>query len=381
MRAIDQSRRGAAYIAVLITVLSVVILVLTGAALRRSTLGVSHAHADAVRATTAADAGIRYAEHLVLNPDELEGVVSGSTVLSQSTSAFDVDVTLEDPQTGAATTYDASSVRVVAVGRAGETRRTMSFEYLGASEYQIAGESMGALSYWPLSDPKGSTEFTDTLLGVTTAYKNGGQAGHETHSDGFEAPRFLTESAILEVDHDGVYEADEISIALWVRWDAGGDRFQGVISKETAGFSYIPQHALYFDDGDLVHVVSVLGSTRSAEVDEEYFNDEDWHFVVVTVGTGDRLCIYVDGVLRARESNVWIGLAHGGFVNTFPWTIGGRRDDNAKPGYLDDNLDGSVARVMFFPSQISADDVSTLYKSSTVPSEYEIVQGSWRSGS
>ena len=270
---------------------------------------------------------------------------------------------------------------MTSTAEAGGAREILKRSYAYTSPYHRLAAQYGAVAYWPLDEPRGTTVVDEPIGGVEGAYPDPDQVGRDTHAHGNDAPVFPEESMIVRVPHDEAYEINAFTVTMWVLADPSGDRVQGVIAKEDPSVGSSPQQVTFFNNGALFHRIVLFNSNNFIQVraHESYFDDGDWHFVAVSVGS-QGLRLFVDGALIDRHTLGYIGLTLGGNSNSFPWTIGGRRDDVGKPGFLDDNLDGSVCRVAVFPGELSGSRIDALMDASSVRDRFSAATGSWRRG-
>jgi len=378
----DRSRRGSIYVVVLVTIASVSMMVLAGVALRRGNLDASYLHAQAIHAQRGAESGIAMMNQRILDHDAFIKEAADGVLLSNAKIGDTrVDVAVSDEDTGAAIRPSTDLVLAVSDASMGDARSVMARSYEYTSEYHRLAVEYGAVAYWALDEATGETHADESIQRLEAPYPDPDNAGTVVHEHDNHAPRFPTESDILESPHAQAYEVESLSIALWVRF-ANGSVVQGVFAKESASFGLEPHHAMYFYNGDLVHQITLYSkfSFVAVAADKSHFDDNDWHFVVVSSGKDKRLRLFVDGDLVDRSTSGWLGLTNGGAANTHPWTIGGRRDDAGKPGYLDDNLDGSVARIAVFDTELTEDQIEELESASSERDRFSPLPGSWTRG-
>jgi len=377
-----RTRHGSIYVVVLVTIASVAMMVLAGIALRRTDQHASYLHADALHAERGAESGIAYTDLVVRDHDAFMKSAPGGSILDGvALGDASVSVSVLDDDSGGA--VGASTDRMVSVSRAeaGGARSIVSRSYEYTSAYHRLALEYGAVAYWPLDESTGEDHADELVQRLEAPFPDPDQAGVFTHGHGNAAPEFSNESEIVVAPHDDAYAVSALTVTLWVRSE-GGAGVQGVIAKESPSVDDAPQHAMYFEDGHLHHRLTIHNANYYKELvaDRSLFEDRGWHFVAVTIGTEDRMRLYVDGQLVDSNPSGHLGLTFSQFTNRFPWTIGGRRDDAGGAGFLDDNLDGSVARVAVFGDELDEDQIDALMNASSLRDRFSAIGGTRNPG-
>jgi PKD repeat protein len=241
----------------------------------------------------------------------------------------------------------------------------------------------GPVTFWPLSEPTGSTLGYDHAGGADLtmgAHGTFGVAGPHAGSTAvafqgdptipsmFVPPATLTDPVPSTSTSATVSNATPLStysIEAWVKTtSATGGMIVGDGLWQT-GDSWVEDRVLYFDkNGDLRFGAYNNGPTDSGLdstiVSPTPYNDGSWHYVVGTLGAGGAT-LYVDGVqVAADPTMVDTSVYYGN------WRVGGDVLTGWKSAPSNGYLAGSIADVAVYPTALAATDVLAHYNGGAV---------------
>lgn len=220
--------------------------------------------------------------------------------------------------------------------------------------------------YWPLDDT-GATAFTGALPTLTAPTQtfadvsgnaNTGNA-EGTVTVGATGPTTLGGYAISQTGATGsdVYTTNtfsnpaQFSVSGWFKTSTAGSIMGASnVQKDTTPTSW--DRVLFIDAaGDLVFGA---GSALTEAISPSVEDNGAWHFVVASYGpAGEEL--FVDGALVATQSSVTAGQAY-----TYYWHLGYAYTSGWPNNPTAYNLNGSLAQVALYNTQLTSAQVATL---------------------
>jgi hypothetical protein len=230
--------------------------------------------------------------------------------------------------------------------------------------------------YWALDD-SGTTAFTGALSGITAPTQTfadvsgdantGSQEG--TATIGNAGPSALGGDAVTFPGTTGsdLYVAKTIanpaqfSVSGWFETSSVGSIMGATnVQKDTTPGNW--DRVLFIDAAG--NLVFGTGPTNGEAISPGVYDDGNWHFVVASYGpSGEQL--YVDDNLVATNATVTSGQAY-----TFYWHLGYEYTQSWGHTPGDYNLNGSLAQVALFNTQLSAGQVNNLFNA-TSPADEE----------
>jgi YD repeat-containing protein len=283
--------------------------------------------------------------------------------------------------------YDPLTSRVTSVtDDSGGTWTIHSPTVTGSSQVYVASV-LGAepQDYWRLGDT-GTTTAVNQLLGGTATYSDvtQGESGGEfsdTTTDSFNGTdsQITLPSSLISGDGDE-------TISLWFKTTtAGGVLFsdsETSLASSSTTSSYTPM--LYVGTNGHLYSEFWEGSAKAPMESTDVVDDGAWHNVVLAAGTSSQV-LYVDGAQDATLSGTVAGGAASSQDNVY---VGAGFIGGGWPEEADNELDGNdgyaeyftgdIGEVAFYPSQLTADQVTgqwdaSEYSSGLTPVETDTV--------
>ncbi|MCA9303866.1 MAG: LamG domain-containing protein [Phycisphaerales bacterium] len=380
-RAAHDERRGSIYLVVLVVVAAVTTMVLVGTALRRTTAEHYRTTDDRMRARQGVRSATEAALTLMDDKDTfLTNARGGTTIMkTSSVGASTLTITVVDKDTGKVADDDTETLLVTATAETEEARSLVSFDVQILPAFLDTIVELGATSYWALDEEKNESVAVDQIGAIDGTYNKPGNVGGEDFPDDGVAPTLKGVKEAIQIPHDSSFEQEQGTIVFWARSNEPTESDQqGLIAKEDDANRELSQ-ALFLEGGELVW----RGEGKNDSLDQEFrtdasaFKDKDWHHVAYSFGlSGTR--VYIDGV-RVINKTSWIGLHYDIIIssatNTRPWSVGTRALGTS--GAPSDPLDGSIARFVFFPKQLSDTEIADLMAAQCGAVKLEPVEGSF----
>jgi len=353
------TRRGGAY--VLVVVLSAIVAVLGtgGLLLRDRVLEKAGQTSDAGAARTLARSSAEIA---------IQTIIDGFDVGSASVGAAFVDTDLDDGSLQAFVTASSSDrVTVRGRGRIGGATALLDFDVVLSSSYRTRALGLSPNCHWPLDETDSNSwqGVQDAAGPVTGIYSNIWAAGDVTGPDGEPAPWFDSKWDSASFYHYDWMETPEASFAMWVFTPPSGHT--GVAFSKGHTFTEAGTTWIYFSANNAVASVEDRGEVRTVWWETV---PETWVHVTVTAGaTG--LVLYLDGREVMHNS---APLNQVGADDRYPIVGAVYLPDTFS---LDQSLNGSVRELSYFTRTLTSDEVASLVSDSwTTPTS--VASGSWR---
>ena len=225
-----------------------------------------------------------------------------------------------------------------------------------ASSYTSAMNALSPTSYWPMSDPAGSTTVNDASGNVNTGTITGtatlGAPGPlATGAAAISLPGTSYISTTIQDDNP-----QSTSMSVWFNSTSSG-AIMGFSSSQNPTAPANFDRSLWIDPtGHLVGGIydNSAGTTREA-VSSSVVNDGSWHFAVFTFGpSGENL--YLDGALVGNNTAGTTAQVYNGY-----WSIGYQDTTNWPDQPSSEYFTGSLAGVGITPSVLTPSQVQSLY--------------------
>ena len=270
-------------------------------------------------------------------PDAAVCVSSGSSITNDSANCTG------NPLTSAtlSTTAVSSTTTLASTGTISATSGLMGSNGCGVQQ---------------LSD--GSAAGTDPVLPVYGVTLNNAMSTLSSTAAAFDGSTGWGESV------KSFANPQTFSIAGWFNTSSAQGTLIGFSSTQTNTTSTSNDRELWIDStGKLVWATASTSTTISEVTSPTTYNNGAWHFVVATIGAGNKDQLYVDGALVASST------ATAAYNYTGYWALGWGSELAATPAWTDKPTNayfkGSLAGFAVVPSQLSATQVSTLYASTS----------------
>jgi hypothetical protein len=230
-------------------------------------------------------------------------------------------------------------------------------------ETRVTGDSPSA--FWPLQSASSTANLpvVSQLPDISGNNNLGTPQGGVTASDSgpFSSSAAMyfngTSSSWVETTTNVGALATSFSVAVWFRapagWSSGGGIMTDDNSQTGGGTNYDP--IMWMDNSGRIVAGSYTG-VRDEATSSAAYNDGKWHFAVMTVSSSLGLSLYVDGAAVATNGSG----TQGGNHTPGYWIIGeaftGSWSDTPTNAYWT----GDLAHFAYFPTALSASQVSTL---------------------
>jgi hypothetical protein len=204
------------------------------------------------------------------------------------------------------------------------------------------------LSYWKLDETSG-TRFDSTannidLTDINTVGSTAGKIGNAASFVAANDEELTSTSNGLDVG------SSDFSVAFWFKLPTTPNAlFAQVIGRRTFSVGW------YFDlrSGTEPRLVLRNGSTASVDAGVNY-NDDTWHFAVLTFDRDADMSIYIDDMATPKGSTSIIGITG---IDTSFFAIGGRADTTGS------NISGDVDEVGIWQRLLTAAERTQLWNS------------------
>lgn len=210
------------------------------------------------------------------------------------------------------------------------------------SDYSAAVYDDGATGYWRLGEASGSTveDWAGTSDAIAQSGVTRGAAGAIT-GDADTASRFSGTSSGYASTQTRIPGPQTFSIEAWFRTTTkNGGKIVGFGNNRTGNSTSYDRHVYMDTNGRLLFGV-YPGSSQTLQSAKAY-NDNEWHHVVATLGSGG-MQLFVDGSRVGRRSDVTSAQSYSGY-----WRIGGDTPWTAQ-GYFN----GQIDEVAVYPSALT----------------------------
>ena len=221
--------------------------------------------------------------------------------------------------------------------------------------------ALNPVAYWRLEEITGlsALDATETENGV---YKNGTALGAEGFDGVSKAASFDGSNDFIEVAHDSAFALASGSLQAWFNTD-DRDEFQGIVSKDSSGFDTGGHLSMFVDGRDVEVRLQSTNESFTIESSGDLVSNNTWHHAVFTWGALG-MNLFVDGVLVDTDAYTGgIDSSSGGSGNFEPIAIGASTagSGNQTTSGASSFFDGEIDEVAFFDSQLTLEQVQTLF--------------------
>jgi len=266
--------------------------------------------------------------------------------------------------------YLAGSLAEVAVFPSALSSTQVTALYNGGSGTEASFETRvtddSPSEFWPLQTPSTTTNLPliASLPDVSGNNNLGVAQGGVTPSD--DGP-FASDGAMY---FDGATDGSSwvessthnsalpssFTIAAWFRVPSGWSQGGGILTLDGAQTGGASSHdpLLWMDDSGKI-VAGTYPTANQAATSPSAYNNGQWHFAAATVSSAG-LKLYIDGSLVATNASGTAGGTQGGY-----WLIGQGDEVNWSDPPTDKYWTGELAHAAYFPSALTASQISTLY--------------------
>ncbi len=248
------------------------------------------------------------------------------------------------------------------------------------SAYDDQIDSLDPESYFRLNDPANISDNATppnagaTANGSVSQESGGALSGDSDDSLGFDPTD--GDDDYIQIPHSSAYEIDNGTISLWFKTSTISG--ESLFSKDASGTAEGGHLSIYFTGSGATAQLEVrLQNNTGAGTDSHFvtstglsnLNDDQWHNVVFTFGTGG-MQLYVDGALQ--DTDAYTGGMRGDgddTPNQEPIALGASRrasgtGDTPPSG---DYFNGSVDELAIIDSQLTPEQIEQLYRTATGP--------------
>jgi hypothetical protein len=204
------------------------------------------------------------------------------------------------------------------------------------------------VAYWKLDETSGtrfdSTANSNDLSDNNTVGSTAGKIGNAASFIAANSEELTSTSTGLDVG------SSDFSVAFWFKLPTTPNAlFSQIIGRRTTTLGW------YLDlrSGTEPRLVLRNGSTASVDAGVNY-NDDTWHFAVLTFDRDGDMSIYIDDMATAKGNTSIIGITG---IDTPFFTIGGRVDSASG------NINGDVDEVGIWQRLLTAAERSDLWNS------------------
>jgi len=283
-----------------------------------------------------------------LLPEQLDGL----TATPPADSNVDFDLTIS------ATSIEQSS------GDTNTVTQTMTVDVIGVADEPTLDVALGdpttsggnpqPVAYWNMNESSDQGTLADSV-GGHTAETHCGLDMDDAGVFGTTAAEFNGSNDYISVPHSDDIKPDSGAITVWFNADTVSGRGT-LVSSDSSGFDTGGHFGLFVENGHLR--LRMQGTDDQTNITGGDVSTGEWNQVTVTWGD-DGAQVYLNGEQVASDSSWTRGLEG----NDNPWTFGTNQwvsgDDVANN--LRDYFNGHMDDIAIFDTQLSADDVSSLY--------------------
>ena len=369
------TRRGSAYVLVLIVSAIAATIVVAGLRVRQAAADRGQRIDELASARLQAQSGI---EAVLQWGDEnsgwrADGGPSRTFNYTIGTGSVVVDVT--DPSDGDLTDDENDPYRLTSTATIGATRALLRVDVAKppVPDYRDRVLAANPIDFWPLDEPAGSVKGQNLTGNQQVSYSNGSVAGAFTGNDGRDAPQFRTIGEGAGVAHDNALLLDEGTVMCWVYCRDTIASDQTIIAKDEPGNDGDGHFRIYCAGNNPDLFVRFENKTTTTTLKVAKLTKKTWTHVAVTFGPGG-LYAYIDGSQKKKDNSFQTGLgpAAGGGGNTLPLLFGTWYDGNS----YTDVLNGSVRDVVVFDRALTESEINDLL-TDPAPGGFAIDCDSW----
>ncbi len=369
------SRRGSAYVLVLIVSAIAATIVVAGLSVRKDAADRGQSIDELASARLQAKSGI---EAVLQWGDENDGWRAdggSSRTFNYTIGAGSVVVDVTDPSDGDLTDDTDDPYRLTSTATIGGVRAVLRVDISEppVPDYRERVLAANPVDFWPLDEASGAAKGQNLAGAVQAAYSNTSVAGKYTGNDSRDAPWFDSLGEGAGVNHHDALLLDEGTVMCWAYIDAVITSDQTILAKDAPGNDG-DGHLRLFCAGTRPDLhVRLENSATTVDLRVKNFPTKQWTHVAVTFGPGG-LKAYVDGTKKKQDTSFKTGLgpAAGGAGNTIPMLFGTWFDGHA----YTDVLNGSVRDVVVFDRALTQTEINDLL-TDPAPGSHAIDADSW----
>lgn len=353
------TRRGSAYVLVLIVSAIAATIVVAGLSVRKDAADRGQRIDELASARLQAQSGI---EAVLQWGDENDGWRAdggASRTFNYTIGAGAVAVDVTDPSDGDLTDDADDPYRLTATATIGDTRARLRVDVSKSSgpDYRARVLAANPIDFWPLDDAAGSSTGQNLAGAQQAAYSTGSVAGAFKGNDARDAPWFDTIGQAAGAAHHDALLLDVGTIMCWVYCDGTILSDQTILAKDAPGNNGNGHLRIYCSGGNPDLHVRFENKTATTDLQVVRMTLKQWTHIAVTFGSGG-LCVFVDGSKKKQDKSFKTGLgpAAGGTGNTVPLLFGTWSDGLA----YTDVLNGSVRDVVVFDKALTTTEINDL---------------------
>ncbi|HHN78358.1 MAG TPA: LamG domain-containing protein [Phycisphaerales bacterium] len=375
MSSTPPTRRGSAYVLVLIVSAIAATIVVAGLSVRKDAADRGQRIDELASARLIAKSGIETVLQWGDENDEWRADGGASRTFNYTIGEGSVVVDVTDPSDGDLPDDEDDPYRLISTATLGGARALLRVDVSQppVPDYRARVLAENPIDFWPLDDPAGSVKGQNLMGSQQTAYSNSSVAGTFSGNDARDAPWFGTLGQGAGVAHHDALLLDEGTIMCWAYCDDTIESDQTIIAKDAPGDDGDGHFRIYLSGNKPDLYVRFENNSTTTDLKVATFPIKQWAHVAVTFGP-DGLLVYVDGTKEKQDIPFQTGLgpAAGGAGNTRPMLFGTWFDGSA----YTDVLNGSVRDVVVFDRALTEAEINDLL-TDPEPAGHAIDPDSW----
>lgn len=369
----DKTRRGGAYILVLIVSAIAVTFALSGLYLRNGTA----VHAGVVdhlaSARLLAQSGLENCLQWGAENDGWRAAGGKSRTFDYTVGDGKVSVLVEDPTDADLTDDDADPYALTSTATLGGARAILTANVIKTfgTEYRDRVLAYSPVGFWPLDEASGTVRANRLAGPQDGGYSMNTVPGAFTGPDARDAPLMSTATTLAYIPHYSSLAIDTGAILVSFYTNAKTGIQQTIFAKDVSAYG-AGHMRLYLDSG-LVLKLHYEYWTKTAEFTGATVTADEWHHAAISFGSNG-LKIILDGkrVNLQKTVTCGLGIAAGGLGNSETIQLGSWYNGS---GFVDP-LSGSIRDFAVLDTQLTEADVQTLL-TDTQDGPWKIEAGSW----
>lgn len=371
-RAARTSRRGGAYVLVLVVCSIAAVVVVSGLAMQQAASERRGRTQSLASSRLLAQSGLEAILQVIADDSNWRTNMGESFTNTHSLGAGMVTIDVTDEQDGDLTDDDLDTYTVTSLGRIDDARAVLRVDVSTPPRtYRGRVLKRDPVGYWPFDEGHWTTTAT-ALVGATNGgYSHNGVPNQATGYDGARAPWMAQLNSLAFVPHHAELLLDEGTVMCHLYLDREVSPDQTVFAKDIDGDNGNGSIRVFFKKRE-IHL-RMENRWTTVQLKLKKLDTKRWYHFAATFGT-DGLNAYIDGKLEGGDPNFKTGLgtAAGGSGNTHNLTVGLWYNGSS----FVEPLYGSVRDLIFLDHALTPAQLEALLKDPT-PDDFRIDQSSW----
>lgn len=382
IRLMHTKRTGSIYLITLITVAAIVAMVLIGMELRQSSSESSALIQQMSESSTGLMTAAEYSLQKIADDHQWNTTAQSGVVFSKtSVGDSQISASVLDADTNTLP-IDTTTNYQITVKNTLETVDVSAKFDVTVSKYDYVGllQSFDAKHYWAMNEPIESRNAIDSIGGQTGNYSLITTSGTGTNDEGGLVPIFVDSSDSLSIPWDDDFQSSEGTLTAWIKSTNSNSlesmSILGMLYK-SGGYASLNLSIWnkklygYLSEDGAWDLGKIVGSSSNA------IEPNVWYHVALSWGSKG-LIIYIDGIEAGTNAS-----------NTDELTTAKKNQGGEQPlligaGYtvasfkhVEQGFKGSIAHTVFFPSQLSPEQIATIAAIRPDQLNMALVDGSW----